>query len=270
MHKRDSWWDEGVLTVVSSGVGAWVGHFLERHPVIGATVGAIVGLGVAALVRFRYIKPLTEADEFGERLVRQIDRAQDEVRELSTRLAKYEEGPSFKLAPAEPVFMKPPSHFLIVLPIRVTNDGAPGAVIRWRVLLRFRNGDEYEANPWPIDGPLVLGGNLAGRVAREDLISEKTGSRVERRTTVSGFFVGAFPVVAHGRTMDEPAVLRLECIDDRGQCVFLEMTTQGRANSAEVATLQLPGLSPLVLRPSPIEQRGAPGKADGPPSGAAS
>jgi len=79
MAKRDSWWDEATIGVVGAGLGAWVGQLLQRHPVIGAVVGAIAGTALAAVVRWRYIRPLAECEE---RLTVALNRAELADREL--------------------------------------------------------------------------------------------------------------------------------------------------------------------------------------------
>lgn len=63
MDKRDSWWDEGVLGVCLTAAGAWIGEGLPEYPVIGAIIGGLLGFATTGVIRWRYIKPLDEAQE---------------------------------------------------------------------------------------------------------------------------------------------------------------------------------------------------------------
>jgi len=90
MAKRDTWWDEAILGVAAVGLGAWIGQLIEGHPVIGAMAGGAVGTAIIALVRWRYIRPLTDSEKFNETLIRQIDQVQDKMRSAVARAESAE------------------------------------------------------------------------------------------------------------------------------------------------------------------------------------
>lgn len=88
MRKRDSWLDEAVITALVTVLGAWIGDRFQDDRMTGAVLGAVIGFGLAAAIRYRYIKPRQEAEEYTDQLAAEVDKAKERIRQLEGQLGR--------------------------------------------------------------------------------------------------------------------------------------------------------------------------------------
>jgi hypothetical protein len=92
---------------------------------------------------------------------------------------------------------------MLVVPLRVTNEGGPGAALDWRCTIECHQPSHsyqklYTCKPlghfhttWPIKVSDLV-------IERDDLIEHRTKDRLKRGKTVEGWFLGAAPAEVFG------------------------------------------------------------------------
>ncbi len=218
----------GAVSLLVAGVGFLLikiasAQSLEVEVIAGWV--ALVGLGLIVLARV-VLAPY--------RIVTERDST---IGLLKAELSEYKEGPKFVVSYGNPAIgiaaVGPEGAQLlaVTVPVRVTNDGAAGAALGWRVILKLATGESAIFAPLAFDELLPLRGELVGGIKREDLISEKTARRVERGSTEWGRYVGSFADATLDERISSDTVFRVECRDARGNIYFAENPLGGQAST---------------------------------------
>jgi hypothetical protein len=146
-----------------------------------------------------------------------------ETADLKLRLDEFEGGPRFvidspqdQMAIAGGATNQGGDFSVVILPLRVTNEGQPGAALNWALSVELTHGEFVEAKAMFIAPGMVIEGGLSAAIPRGDLISERTAMTVPKGVTVPGYFFGKLPAGDHLKFNPETK-LHVSCKDYRGR-----------------------------------------------------
>jgi hypothetical protein len=185
--------------------------------IAGTVAGDIAGWIAAAGLVFIGLVRLVRAPFW---IIKDRD---EEIARLNGKLDKYERGPSFLLGadgPNRVVSGRWPdgrqcAH--VTMPLRITNEGTPGAALGWTVTFEVPGQDPIECSAFTVpDEGLLFQGVTEGELRRGEMIGERTSTRIETGTTLYGYFVADIP---YEQMADIGRATRfvVRCTDARGR-----------------------------------------------------
>jgi hypothetical protein len=135
-----------------------------------------------------------------EVLAAQLDSVTSERDQLKAASAEYLGAPLFDIAVGDVAFSKasfaaqgPLEVGRVLAAIRITNVGERGAALDWAAAVKLADGRIIGVVPLPLDD-LQTHGLLAGKIAKHELIQERTAIALERNDTRHGRFLGHLPL----------------------------------------------------------------------------
>jgi len=148
----------------------------------------------------------------------------------------------------------------LILPLTVTNRGALGAALEWRVMAVLRSGKQLPFTPILVD-EYSTAGFVRAVIQRQEFIQERTAKALARGQTEYGYFVGLSSEPGARAQMAPGVVIRVECADYSGRR-FVKEIGHKRGEGLEPTLTATPTLSNVFTIPNrPIDGPGPSGQA---------